>query len=76
MLVDAEEMAEWSLQGLPSDELSLQNAAIVTKARSYPLLIDPQGQGKIWLRTKEQYNEIHQNGHSMRQKCLDFPANL
>ena len=58
MLVDAEEMAEWSLQGLPSDELSLQNAAIVTKARSYPLLIDPQGQGKIWLRTKEQYNEM------------------
>ena len=58
MLVDAEEMAEWSLQGLPSDELSLQNAAIVTKARSYPLLVDPQGQGKIWLRTKEQYNEM------------------
>ena len=58
MLVDESETAEWSLQGLPSDELSLENAAIVTKARSYPLLIDPQGQGKIWLRTKEQYNEM------------------
>lgn len=58
MLVDEEEISEWNLQGLPSDELSLENAAIVTKARSYPLLVDPQGQGKIWLRTKEQYNEM------------------
>lgn len=42
MLVDTDEMSEWSLQGLPNDELSLQNASIVTKGRSYPLLVDPQ----------------------------------
>ena len=58
MIVETNESTEWALQGLPTDVLSLQNAAIVTKARSFPLLIDPQGQGKIWLQIKEQYSEM------------------
>ena len=58
MLVDTDEMSEWSLQGLPNDELSLQNASIVTKGRSYPLLVDPQGQGKNWIMSKNQYHEL------------------
>ena len=58
MLINDNEASEWALQGLPSDELSLQNASIVTKARSFPLLIDPQGQGKNWMVAKESSNEL------------------
>jgi dynein heavy chain len=41
-LKDPVKMRAWNIAGLPSDSLSEDNGIIVSKARRWPLMIDPQ----------------------------------
>ena len=52
-LVDQVTVGEWNLEGLPADELSVQNGIMVTRSSRYPLMIDPQGQAMNWIRNRE-----------------------
>merc|ERR1719311_1198613 len=52
-LVDQGTIGEWSLEGLPSDDLSVQNGIMVTRSSRFPLMVDPQGQANRWIKSRE-----------------------
>ena len=57
-LGDPVQIRDWVIQGLPSDEFSVENGIIVDIASRWPLMIDPQQQGNIWVRKMEEKNQL------------------
>ena len=53
ILTSTAERAQWGGEGLPADQVSLENGSIVSYSSRWPLIIDPQLQGIKWLRNKE-----------------------
>ncbi|XP_071052662.1 dynein axonemal heavy chain 7-like isoform X1 [Onthophagus taurus] len=49
---------QWNIYGLPSDSFSIDNGIIITNARRYPLMIDPQGQANKWVKNMEKQNNL------------------
>ncbi len=45
------EQLVWKSEGLPSDELSMENALVILKAEQCPFLIDPSQRATEWLKT-------------------------
>ncbi len=45
------EQLTWKGEGLPSDDLSLENALVILQGRQCPLLVDPSQRATEWLKT-------------------------
>jgi len=57
-LGDPIKIRSWHLAGLPVDSFSVDNGIIVTNARRWPLMIDPQAQASKWIRNLERPNNL------------------
>lgn len=53
VLGDPIKIRDWNIAGLPSDNFSIDNGIMVSNARRWPLMIDPQGQANKWVRNME-----------------------
>jgi dynein heavy chain len=58
VLEDKVEVAEWNVNGLQSDSLSIENAIIIKNTRRWPLIIDPQNQGSNFIKKLGKKKEI------------------
>eukprot|EP00961_Rhodomonas_salina_P215584 2912310-Rhodomonas_salina.1 len=50
VLQDPVAIRQWRIDGLPADELSTENGIIISKARRWPLMIDPETQANKWIK--------------------------
>nr|VZI42327.1 unnamed protein product [Spirometra erinaceieuropaei] len=57
-LADDVTISRWNSEGLPPDELSIQNGILTTKASRFPICIDPQQQAIKWIKTMETPNNL------------------
>ena len=53
LLTTSVEVMQWASEGLPQDELSVQNGILTVSASRFPLCIDPQMQALAWVKQRE-----------------------
>ncbi|KAI5075577.1 hypothetical protein GOP47_0009653 [Adiantum capillus-veneris] len=58
ILSTAVEVREWSIWGLPTDDVSVDNGILVTRGKRWPLMIDPQEQANKWIKAMEAKNGL------------------
>ncbi len=58
VLGDPVKIRDWTIDGLPNDAFSIDNGIIVSRARRWPLMIDPQGQANKWIKNMEKKHKL------------------
>eukprot|EP00741_Cyanophora_paradoxa_P002212 tig00000555_g2144.t1 len=58
VLGDPIKIRAWQMSGLPADNFSTENGIMVSNARRWPLMIDPQGQANKWVKNMEKANKL------------------
>ncbi|XP_065834129.1 dynein axonemal heavy chain 7-like [Oscarella lobularis] len=58
-LGDPVKIRAWNIAGLPTDSFSIDNGIMISNARRWPLMIDPQGQANKWVKNMEKKNNLH-----------------
>ncbi|EAY20602.1 Dynein heavy chain family protein [Trichomonas vaginalis G3] len=53
ILGDPLTVLQWNLKALPRDDLSIENAIVLTECRKWPLIIDPQNQASNFIKNIE-----------------------
>merc|ERR1711871_1310015 len=56
------EVRSWNIAGLPADAHSVQNGIIMSTARRWPLLMDPQGQANRYIKNMGKSTDFSENG--------------
>ncbi|KAH9593471.1 Dynein heavy chain [Trypanosoma melophagium] len=71
-LVDPTEVRDWQQAGLPGDDFSRENAAVVMRGTRWPLMIDPQLQAIKWIKRMEKDSGLK----VIDQKQADFQKTI
>ena len=67
---NAVQIRQWNIDKLPQDKFSIDNAIIMNNSERWPLMIDPQLQANIWIKTMESKNKISIIKPTMDPKIL------
>ncbi|XP_067125606.1 dynein axonemal heavy chain 7-like isoform X2 [Centruroides vittatus] len=49
---------KWIIDGLPTDNFSIENGIIINNSHRWPLMIDPQGQANQWIKKMEKEKDL------------------
>ncbi|OMJ79537.1 hypothetical protein SteCoe_20429 [Stentor coeruleus] len=71
---DPATLQKWTLYGLPSDKVSIENSLIIHHTLNWPLIIDPQGQASKWL--KKMFTQLKVTNYKVKLENTDFMSTL